>query len=310
VQIIGKTSIDFINKRYVSYLFSGILIAAGLLAIFVKGPNYGIDFTGGVLAQVSYDKEVAMNDIRGALGVYQGIELQSSGPNSVIIRGRAAEGDADQFGARVGDVLNQKLIAAKFTVDRTEYVGATVGRHLIKQAGFAIIFSFIGIIIYVAFRFRSLIWGGAGVLAIMHDVFIVFGMFCILGKEINLNIVAALLTIAGYSINDTIVIFDRIRENIRIKPKESLGNIINLSVNETLSRTIITSLTVFLVVIGLFFFGGEVIHGFALAMIIGTFIGSYSTVFVASPVIYEWEQYKLRKAKERSARRANSIKNK
>jgi preprotein translocase SecF subunit len=159
----------------------------------------------------------------------------------------------------------------------------------------ALIFSFLGIIIYVAFRFHSGIWGTAGVIGIMHDVFCVFGIFSILNKEITLTIIAALLTIAGYSINDTIVVFDRIRENLRLTPKDDFDTVINRSVNQTLSRTIITSLTVFLVGLALFFLGGEVIHDFAFAMLIGVVVGTYSSIYVCSPLVFEWEEYKKRR---------------
>ena len=311
MHIIGKTNVDFIKLRFVTYIVTGILILAGVVALIARGgPTYGIDFTGGVLVQVSYDKPVPMDEIRTALAGYEGLELQSTGLSSIIVRAKGDQKQADQFGAHVAEVLTQKIAGTKFNVERTEYVGATVGRHLVKQAGFAIIFSFIGIIVYVAFRFRSVIWGSAGVFALMHDVFIVFGMFCVLNKEINLNIIAALLTLAGYSINDTIVVYDRIRENLRLMPKADLGTVINTSINQTLSRTIITAFTVFLVSLGLFFFGGEVIHGFALAMVMGVVIGTYSSIFIASPIIYEWEQYKLRKTKERVAKRSNTAKKK
>ncbi len=312
MHIIGKTNIDFIGHRFVPYAITTLLILAGVFSLIVRGgPNYGIDFTGGVLAQVSSNKSVPINDVRAALETtYPGLELQSAGATAIIIRAKGAQQHSDTFGTNVGELLNQKIQGTVFTVDRTEYVGATVGKHLVKQAFLAIIFSFVGIIIYIAFRFRSVIWGSAGVFALMHDVFIVFGMFCLMNKEINLNIIAALLTLAGYSINDTIVVFDRIRENIRLMPKADLGTVINESVNQTLSRTIITSVTVFLVCLGLYFFGGEVLHGFSLAMLMGVIIGTYSSIFVASPIIYEWDQYKLRKLKERAARRAVSIKKK
>ena len=152
----------------------------------------------------------------------------------------------------------------------------------------AILFSFLGIIVYVAFRFKSGIWGVAGVIALVHDVFITVGLFSILGLEIDLTVVAALLTLAGYSINDTIVIFDRIRENTVLMRKETIGKIMNTSINQTLSRTIITSLCTELVVVALFFFGGEVIHNFSFALLFGMVIGTYSTMFIASPIVYEW----------------------
>ncbi|MFN3967222.1 MAG: protein translocase subunit SecF, partial [Endomicrobiia bacterium] len=183
----------------------------------------------------------------------------------------------------------------KFIIERTEFVGPSIGRHLTKRAIYAILLSLLGIIIYVGIRFKSTVWGVSGVVALAHDVFITIGLFSVLNKEINLTVIAALLTLAGYSINDTIVIFDRIRENLSLLRKEPLEKIINTSINQTLSRTIITSLTTELVVIALFFFGGKVIHDFSLAFLFGCIIGTYSSIFVASPMVLEWINYRTRK---------------
>jgi len=300
VHLIGKTNIGFISKRYFFFAVSLLLILAGIVSLILRGgPNYGIDFRGGILVQFSFDKAIDFNIVRKTLndsGI-SGIDMQSSGTSSIILRAKKTEQNPDEFAAKVKGILAQKFPDRTITLERTEFVGATVGKHLVKQATLAILLSFLGIIIYVAFRFSSGVWGTAGVIALVHDVFITFGIFSILNKEINLTIVAALLTLAGYSINDTIVIFDRIRENLRLKPKEDLGSVIDISVNETLSRSIITNLTVFFVVIVLFFFGGEVLHDFSLALLIGVTIGSYSTIFIASPMIYEWEISKRKRAK-------------
>jgi len=300
VHLIGKTNIGFISKRYFFFAVSLLLILAGIVSLILRGgPNYGIDFRGGILVQFSFDKAIDFNIVRKTLndsGI-SGVDMQSSGASAIIIRAKKTEQNPDEFAAKVKVILTQKFPDRTITLERTEFVGATVGKHLVKQAMLAILLSFLGIIIYVAFRFSSGVWGTAGVIALVHDVFITFGIFSILNKEINLTIVAALLTLAGYSINDTIVIFDRIRENLRLKPKEDLGSVIDISVNETLSRSIVTNLTVFFVVIVLFLFGGEVLHDFSLALLIGVIIGSYSTIFIASPMIYEWEISKRKRAK-------------
>jgi preprotein translocase subunit SecF len=164
-----------------------------------------------------------------------------------------------------------------------------VGRDLAKKALFAVVLSLFGIIVYVAFRFSNPVWGAAGVVSLMHDVFVTMGALSITNREIDLVVVAALLTIAGYSINDTIVIFDRMRENMRMFPKMHIGKLVNTSVNETLSRTLITNLTVLTVVTILFLFGGEVINNFAFAMLVGSICGTYSTIALATPLVYQWE---------------------
>ena len=299
MELIKGTKIDFVGKRYIFFTVSGLLILAGIVSLVVRGgPNLGIDFTGGNLLQLSFDQPVQMDMVRQALGDagFDKAEMQSSQGNNVIIRVKKSAVSESEFAKKAVNAVQVKYPRHVINIERAEYVGPTIGRHLFKQAAFALIFSMLGIIVYVAFRFHSGVWGAAGVVALCHDVFVVFGLFSIFDKEITLTIVAALLTLAGFSINDTIVIFDRMRENLKLMVKDSFAVVINKSVNQTLSRTVITSLTVFIVTIALFFFGGEVLHDFAFAMLIGVFIGSYSTIFVASPMVYEWEEYKKRRA--------------
>jgi preprotein translocase subunit SecF len=219
----------------------------------------------------------------------------SGAKSSMIIRAKKSALNQDELTAKIKELMAQKFPGNQLTIERTEYVGPAVGSQLFKQAMLALVFSFLGIIVYVAFRFHSGVWGASGVIGIMHDVFVIFGIFSILNKELTLTIVAALLTIAGYSINDTIVVFDRIRENMRLLAKDSFASVINTSINQTLSRTIITSLTVFLVALALYFLGGEVLHDFAFAMLLGVMIGTYSSIFVCSPLVYEWEESKRRR---------------
>lgn len=309
LSFLHNTNIDFIGKRRIFFVVSILLALAGVVSLIVRGgPNYGIDFAGGTLIQVAFDKSPEMKDLREAVdgaGV-AGCELQStqSGQHSaIIIRVKKQDMNQDQFSAKISEVMAQKFPDRKMIVERVEYVGPAVGQHLVKQAFWAIVCSFLGIIIYVALRFHSGIWGAAGVFGIVHDVFVIFGLFSIFNKEITLTVVAALLTIAGFSINDTIVVFDRIRENMRLMVKEDFGAIINKSVNQTLSRTIITSLTVFIVALALFFMGGEVLHDFAFAMLIGVFVGTYSSIYVCSPMVYEWEVFKRRRIAEQFKKR-------
>ena len=288
-------NIDFIGKRYYAFAFSIILFAIGLGALIVKGgPNYGIDFTGGILIQASFNQEISLNEVRTGLSKDKSLvfELQTVGKKGIIVRVKTTEKTQQEMTSAILTLLQSQFPTQTITIDRTEYVGPSVGKHLSKQASYAFFFAFLGIIIYVAFRFKSGLWGMSGVIAIVHDVFVVFGLMVFFNKEIDLTLIAALLTIAGYSINDTIVLFDRVRENLRLLAKENFGSIINKSINEVLGRTIITSATVFIIALILWLMGGEVISDCALAMLIGTFIGVYSSIFVVAPLIFEWEKRK------------------
>jgi len=257
------------------------------------GLNYGIDFAGGTLVQIKFQKEPSADAIRGAftsIGLENSI-IQSFGENEVVIRTAELSSDQRGLSGKIGDALTAVYGKDSFEIRRVEVVGPKVGRDLTRKAILALVFSWIGMLIYIAWRFEFR-YAVGGILALVHDVLITVGVFSLLNKEFDLNIVAALLTIIGYSINDTIVIYDRIRENVRKNVKQSLRDIINLSVNQTLSRTILTSFTVLLVVVILFFFGGAVIHDFAFALLIGVVVGSYSTVFIASPIVLSLEKIK------------------
>jgi preprotein translocase subunit SecF len=259
--------------------------------IYRGGPNYGIDFTGGILMQISFEKEVNLKDVREAVeqGGINSFELQSSG-NVVIIRAKKSIKSQEEFEDSIKNSMQMKLPDNPMKVDRAEYVGPSVGRYLSKQAFYAFFFAFLGMAVYVAFRFKSSLWGVATIVGIIHDVLITFGFVILVNKEINITVIAALLTVAGYSLNDTIVLFDRIKENLRLLAKEDFGKVINRSINEVLTRTVVTSLTVFIVASSLFFFGGEVIHTFAYIMLIGTVLGVVSSLFICAPIVYEWEQ--------------------
>lgn len=293
-QVFEKTNIDFVGKRYFSFALSALMLAFGIVALgFISQgkANLGIDFAGGAAIQLRSEQPIQIEEARAALeeaGV-KGAELQEVvTENKLLIR---LKQDIVQKNVveQVQEALNRKFPENQFTVESSTEIGPTVGQKLQKDALLAITIAMIGIIIYIAFRFEFR-FGVTATLATFHDVLTVLGIFFILNKEITLLIVTALLTVAGYSLNDKVVVFDRIRENLRLQKRESLGQIINRSINEVLSRTFITGVTTFLVLLAIFFLGGEVIHDFALALIFGLVIGTYSSWFIASPLLLLWEK--------------------
>jgi preprotein translocase subunit SecF len=289
LQILHKTNIDFMGWKTVSFTVSAIMITLGLFALVQVGrgkANMGIDFVGGTTVQLSFKDRLPLDEARAALekAGFQGATLQEfSDGNKVLIRLREHEGVAEKVVA----LFKQDFPNRAFEVDSTTEIGPTIGKDLQKDALLAVIFSIIAIIIYIAIRFEFK-FGVAAAVATIHDVFAVLAIFYVLNKEINLLIVTALLTLAGYSLTDTVVVFDRIRENLKRAKREGLGILVNNSINEVLSRTIITSLTVVLVLVPLVLFGGEVLHDFSLALLIGVIVGTYSSVFVASPILVVW----------------------
>ena len=291
IQFFKKTNFDFVGKRKVFFCLSGLLILISVISIFFhKGLNFGIDFAGGTLIQLKFARHISLADARSVLSK-NGIncELQDfPQQHSVIIR--IKKGTDEGIAKKIARIFKSEIPDNPFELERAEYVGPTIGRHLVNKAYLALFWSFVGIIGYVAIRFKSGVWGVAGVIALVHDVFITVGLLSLFNREITVTVIAALLALGGYSINDTIVIFDRMRENIRLYRKDTLYQLINRSINETLSRTIITSLTTWFVVLTLFFLGGAIIHDFALVLLFGILIGSYSTIFVAASIIYEWEK--------------------
>ncbi len=293
MQLFKKTHFDFIGMRYKAYAFSFILLGAGIVSLVMKGgPKLGIDFKGGNLVQMVFKKDIPLQDLRTILNDigYPDAEIQGiTGRPSFIVRVPKGVSTVDALSKDFQKAVAEKIPGSDPVIERAEFVGPAVGNDLKEQAIYAILWASILIIIYVAFRFKSTLWGVCSIVAVVHDVLSIIGIFSILNKEITVTVVAGILTLAGYSMNDTIVIYDRMRENLRLSKKESLGEIINRSVNETLSRTIMTSMTVALTLLVLFFFGGEVIHDFAFAMLWGVFVGSYSSIFVAAPIIYTWQ---------------------
>ena len=293
------TNIDFIGNRYKFFFITVITFLLCLGAYIYKGgPNYGIDFTGGVLMQISFSDKVEMQGLRKALEQTQigSFELQSS-DNLFIIRAKQTSSDQEEFSTAVKDAASQAFPQNKMTIERVEYVGPTVGEYLSKQALYAFFFSFLGMVIYIAFRFKSSLWGASTILGIIYVVATVFGFTVMVGKEVDITVIAALLTVAGYSTNDVIVLFDRIRENLKLMAKQDFAFIINKSINQILLRSIVTTITVFIVACVLFFLGGEVLHTFAYIMIIGLVIATYSSIFLCAPLIYEWETRKRERMK-------------
>jgi preprotein translocase subunit SecF len=297
LEIVKNTKIDFMGKRKFAFVFSGILAIIGIIAIvqIANGrANLGIDFAGGTAIQLKFEKPVDIGTVRKALtdGGVTDFDLQEfAAVNKILIRAKTNEQNLGQIADKITGIISQKLPDDKYVVDSTTSIGPKVGKRLRSDAAQAIAFATLGILIYVALRFRFNFGVGATI-ATFHDVLAVLGIFFLLGREINLILITALLTIAGYSLTDTVVVFDRIRENMKLRVKDSVADIMNLSINEVLSRTLVTSLTVFFTSLALFLFGGEVIHDFALAMLLGVIVGTYSSIFVASPVVLLWRSKK------------------
>ena len=274
--------INFTGKRKIAIIFSALLIIASIVAIATNGLNFGIDFTGGTVIEVSYPEATDVEEIRQSL-IKAKLEatVQHFGTaKDVLIRLTPQEGEDK---AKIGDKVFEILKANNSNVKlrRVEFVGPQIGDELRDQGGTAMLLALAGILIYVTLRFEFRFSVGA-IIALVHDVIITVGFFAITRIEFDLTILAAILAIIGYSLNDTIVVFDRVRENYLQLRKASSEESVNISINQTLSRTIVTSLTTLLVLIALFIFGGEVIHGFSLAMIIGVVVGTYSSIYVAS----------------------------
>lgn len=293
------TNIDFIGKRTIALAVSLILIGIGLVSLISKGgPDYGIDFAGGTLVQVRFTDGTDAAKIKEALkGMNVGtLVVQQFGDdkNEFMIRMENTSAELKGLAREVGSHLSETYGADKVDVRRTEMVGPQVGSDLRIKGLKAILYAMIGLLVYISWRFEFRFAAGA-MIALAHDVAITLGAFSLFGKEIDLPIIAAFLAIIGYSLNDTIIVYDRIRENVGRYHKESFAFIVNRSINDTLSRTLLTSGTTLLVVMALFVLGGGVIHNFAFAMLVGVVIGTYSSIFVASPLLIFWEQRKQKK---------------
>jgi len=286
--------IDFVGKRKLALIFSVVLILIGLASLAVKGgPNYGIDFAGGTLVQVQFAQSTDAAAIKKALAELDLGDpvVQSFGDNQneFLIRVEQASGKLKGLSVQIQKALEQTYEKGDVDIRRVEMVGPQVGKDLRNKGLKALFYAMLGLLAYISWRFEFRFAVGA-IIALVHDVMITLGVFSLFGREIDLPIIAAFLAIIGYSLNDTIIVYDRIRENSGKYHKESFSFIVNRSINETLSRTLLTSGTTLLVVLALFVLGGGVIHNFAFAMLIGVLVGTYSSIFVASPVLIFWQE--------------------
>ena len=288
----NETHFDFMGKIKPAMVFSSLLILVGLISIVISGGlKYGIDFAGGTLVQLQFKNPPDIEVIRDGLktiGLGDSTIQEFGSKKDILIRVEKSEEKLEAVGAMVRRSLSGEFNIEEITLERVEMVGPKVGRDLREKALLSILYAIIGIVIYISWRFE-LQYAIAAIIALIHDVLVTMGAFSIFDKEFTLVIVAAFLTIIGYSLNDTIVVFDRIRENLRRKGKFSTIDIINASINQTLSRTLLTSGTTLLVVVALFFFGGEIIHDFSFALLVGIFIGTYSSIFIASVFLVYWD---------------------
>lgn len=283
------TNFDFVHFFKYSFGLSGVLILIGLLSFWYRGgPNYGVDFAGGTVVHVKFSQPTSIADIRQALETTQveSVTVQDfgQGGNEFLIRVPILQEGMENLSSKVQQGLTGKFGEQAFEIRRVETVGPKVGKDLRKKALYAVLFSTLMMGAYIAFRFEPRLGIGAGV-ALLHDVLITAGALSLMNMEFDLTVVAALLSVVGFSVNDTVIICDRIRENMRKMRRESLAEIINRSVNETLSRTVITTGTAVLVILALFFLGGEVIHTFAFALLVGFSVGTYSSIYIASPFV-------------------------
>jgi len=306
LRIIKETNINFIGQRRKAFLVSGLLILLGLFAfamVMLNKANMGIDFAGGTMLQGNFENPINVADLRNAVtgGGFPEASIQKlerhNVPNSYMIRVKETMAGEEKAVNKLRDIISAAFPGNTFHEDSEHTIGPAVGESLKKSARWAILISVIGMIIYIGLRFdfRS---GVAATVATFHDVLAVLGIFFLLNKEITLLIVTALLTLAGYSLTDTVVVYDRIRENLKkARKKAEFVGTVNRSINEVLSRTIMTSLSTLVVVLALYLFGGEVLHDFSLALLIGIVVGTYSSVFVASPIVVEWEAKSPRRFK-------------
>ena len=285
------TKVDFVGHRKYAFLFSGVLIVLSLALLLGAGPKYGIDFEGGTLLHVRFQDVGDIGAVRAALGDVGGdVSVQDFGAvrGEYLLRVPQVANDAGKLGDRITQAL-RKSFGSSFEVLRTETVGPRVGSELRQKAILAVLFATIMMGAYIWLRFE-LRFGIGAATALLHDVIITAGALVLFGYEFDLTIVAALLTVVGFSVNDTVIVSDRIRENMRKSRRQTLASVINASINETLSRTVLTTGTALLVIVALYLLGGNVIHGFAFSLLVGFTVGTYSSIFVASPIVLllEW----------------------
>jgi preprotein translocase subunit SecF len=290
-------NLDFVGKRRIAVIASLIMLVIGIVSLVVKGgPAYGIDFAGGTLVQIKFTEPTNAAQLRSALGGIdlRGLTIQQVGDdkdNEFLVRVQESSENLEALAGQIETALNAAYGVGKNEIRRTEMVGPQVGKDLRNKGAQAILFAIIGMLIYISFRFEFR-FGVGTVIAVFHDVLITLGIFSLLNLEVDLTVVAAFLALVGYSVNDTVIVCDRIRENLGKLHHQPLTEIINRSINETLSRTIMTSGLTLLAVLALYLFGGSVIHNFAFTLLVGIIIGTYSSIFIASPVLIFWENFR------------------
>jgi preprotein translocase subunit SecF len=306
LELFRTTNIDWLGKKWYFLGFSLIFSVAGVLSmLFWHGIPKGVDFKGGTQIRVAFDQTPNEDHLRQAMdkaGVRDFTIQRVSDPsghaaNKVIISLPESGDQSHDVGRQsIERALASNYHDSAFTIEQIEIVGPTAGKQLQKQAALATLYSLIGMLVYLWFRFE-LIYGVAAVVAVFHDTLITVGAFSLTNQEITLTVIAAILTLIGYSMNDTIVVFDRIRENLALSRKESLHDVVNRSINQTLSRTVISSGLTFLTVLSLYLFGGEVLHGFSFALVIGILIGTYSSIAVAAPMLVAYQDWRAKRGK-------------
>ena len=301
VEFFGNIKVDWQGKRRLFFGLSAILLLVGLISIASKGTlRYGVDFQGGAIVWVRFQEPPPIDRIRellreGGAPQSQIQELRGAGSNNEVLIQLEQELVAEDLG-RGREIITEALnngFAGQFEILNSESVGPKVGADLRRQAVLATLYALGGIFVYIAFRFEW-IYGVAAVFAVFHDTLITLGFFSIFNKEINLTVIAALLTLVGYSVNDTIVVFDRVRENLRLSRRDSLETTLNRSINQTLSRTILTSGLTLVAALAMFVFGGEVINNFAFALVVGVLVGTYSSIAIAAPTVLIYTNYRDR----------------
>jgi preprotein translocase subunit SecF len=302
MRIIKETHVNFIAARRRTMILSLLLIGIGLVSVVIhKGFNTSIDFAGGTLVEVRFEPAVPLDEVRSVIqnAGFAGAEVTNFGSEEEVLIKVKAIGEAAEASERITAALRQDFTDSFKDTDglrRVESVGPKIGGELKSAAFWAIIYSLAGIVVYISWRFEFR-FAVAAIVALIHDVLITLGFFSVTNLELSIPVIAGILTVVGYSLNDTIVVFDRIRENLRSRKREGYATVVNASINETLSRTIITSLTTMIVVLCLVIFGGPVIRDFALTLLVGVIVGTYSSIFVASPVLVEWEAWQTRRKK-------------
>src|SRR5262245_12263712 len=310
MELIKNPNFDFLGKAKYFVALSLFFIVGGIAWMWTQGIRYGVEFSGGTQLILQFQNPPEIDKIRDAVNkVDTGAVIQTYGDpktNKVLVRvsGEVAETDLDASARRVREAVAQGYASNPVTESSSEIVGPVVGAELRQKAILLTVLGLLFQLIYIAIRFKGGIWGIAASVAALHDVVVCLGFLAFFRFEITLNVIAALLTLVGYSVNDTIVIFDRVRENLRQRRKDTLARIINDSVNQTLTRTLISNGTTFLAVLGLFLFGGEVLRGFGFTMVVGILVGTYSTIFIAAPLVVWWNDLRQKSQKPAAARAA------